>query len=70
MGEFGALLLIIIFPLASPVAAAVNVAETFAVSPAANDIGTETVFNVKPEPATDTPEIIKDLVPVFVIVNV
>jgi hypothetical protein len=32
-------------------------------------MGTDTVFSVKPDPATDMPETVKDLVPVFVIVN-
>jgi hypothetical protein len=69
IGEFGALLLIIIFPLAGPLAAAVNVAATAAVWPAASAMGTEIAFSVKPDPAIDTPETVKDLVPVFVIVK-
>jgi len=32
-------------------------------------MGTATVFSVKPDPAIDIPETVKDLVPVFVIVK-
>jgi len=32
-------------------------------------MGTEIAFSVKPDPAIDTPETVKDLAPVFVIVK-
>jgi len=69
-GEFGALLLIITFPEAAPLAAAVNVVETLALCPAAKAMGTATDFIVKPDPATETPETVRDLVPVFVMIRV
>jgi hypothetical protein len=69
-GESGALLLTIIFPVAAPLAAAVKVAETLALWPPARLMGSVTDVIVNSDPATETPETDKDLVPVFVIVKV
>lgn len=69
-GESGALLLIIIFPEAAPLAAAVNVVETFRLWPGVKTMGSTTDFIENPDPATEIPETVRDLVPVFVMARV
>jgi hypothetical protein len=69
-GESGALLLIITFPEAAPLAAAVNVVETFTLSPGVKAMGSATDFIENPAPATEIPDTVRLFVPVFVTVRV
>lgn len=69
-GESGALLLIITFPEAAPLAVAVNDVETLTLCPGVRAMGSATGFIENPDPATEIPETVRDLVPVFVTVSV
>ena len=64
------MLLIIIFPEALPVALAVKVAGTLAVWPAARTSGKAGALTAKPVPATEMPEMERDLVPELMICKV
>jgi hypothetical protein len=63
IGESGAVLLIIIFPEAGPVAVAVKVVATLPDCPAARTSGKAGDLTAKPVPATEMPETERDLVP-------
>lgn len=67
IGESGAVLLIIIFPEAGPVALAVKVVATLPDCPAARTSGKAGDLTAKPVPATEMPETERDLVPELMI---
>lgn len=69
-GESGALLLIIIFPEAAPLDAAVKVVETLTLSPGVKAMGSAADFIENPAPATEIPETVTLCVPLFVTVRV
>jgi hypothetical protein len=70
IGESGALLLIIILPDALPVTVAVKVVATLPAWPAARTSGKAGALTAKPVPATEMPEMERDLVPELMICKV